>query len=462
VRRPIVVVGDVLLDVDVEARADRLVPDAPVPVLDEVARRYRPGGAALAAALAARASARPVQLVAPLPDDEEGSRLRELLPPEVELIAIPCDGRTAVKTRLRARGQTVARLDQGAGPVTVRALPKSAGAALHGAAALLVSDYGGGATGCEPLRELLAARAARASTVWDPHPRGGAPVPGVTVVTPNAGEAASAAPQITGDGVAAIRRRAEALLAAWRARSVAVTLGSRGALLSYGDGTSEMFPAPAAAGDPCGAGDCFAANVTAALADGAVPSEAVSTAVAAATSFVASGGAAGFGHEAAAPGPARPARPAEPWHQHAVAVAADVRARGGTVVATGGCFDLLHAGHIATLTAARSLGDCLIICLNSDDSVRRLKGTNRPLQPVADRARVLASLRDVDAVTVFDEDTPADVLRALRPDIWVKGGDYAGTELPEAELLRQWGGELVTVPYLNGRSTSELVQLAKR
>jgi rfaE bifunctional protein nucleotidyltransferase chain/domain len=155
-------------------------------------------------------------------------------------------------------------------------------------------------------------------------------------------------------------------------------------------------------------------------------------------------------------------RPAEPWHQHAVAVAADVRTRGGTVVATGGCFDLLHAGHIATLKAARSLGDCLIICLNSDDSVRRLKGTSRPLQPVADRARVLASLRDVDAVTIFDEDTPADVLRALRPDIWVKGGDYAGTELPEAELLRQWGGELVTVPYLNGRSTSGLVQLAKR
>jgi rfaE bifunctional protein nucleotidyltransferase chain/domain len=142
-------------------------------------------------------------------------------------------------------------------------------------------------------------------------------------------------------------------------------------------------------------------------------------------------------------------------------VIARARAQDGLVVATGGCFDLLHAGHIQTLTAARTLGDCLIVCLNSDESVRRLKGDPRPLQSQQDRARVLAALRVVDAVVVFDEDTPMALLDRLRPDIWVKGGDYTSDQLPETDLVRQWGGEVVTVGYLGGRSTSRLLARAQ-
>jgi D-beta-D-heptose 7-phosphate kinase/D-beta-D-heptose 1-phosphate adenosyltransferase len=140
------------------------------------------------------------------------------------------------------------------------------------------------------------------------------------------------------------------------------------------------------------------------------------------------------------------------------AVVRRTRAAGGTVVATGGCFDLLHAGHVATLAAARRLGDCLVVCLNSDDSVRRLKGDGRPLVPERDRARVLEALGAVDAVTVFDEDTPLAVLAEIRPDVWVKGGDYSAAALPETELLAGWGGEVVVVPYLAGRSTTRLVE----
>ena len=140
----------------------------------------------------------------------------------------------------------------------------------------------------------------------------------------------------------------------------------------------------------------------------------------------------------------------------AAVLARQVRAAGGTVVATGGCFDLLHAGHVSLLETARSLGDCLIVCLNSDASVRRLKGDGRPLNHVADRTAVLAALGSVDAIAVFDEDTPCPVLDQLRPDIWVKGGDYDGRELPEAALLETWGGVAVTVPYLSGRSTTRL------
>ncbi|GAB3958243.1 hypothetical protein GCM10027614_75380 [Micromonospora vulcania] len=132
------------------------------------------------------------------------------------------------------------------------------------------------------------------------------------------------------------------------------------------------------------------------------------------------------------------------------------------MVATGGCFDLLHAGHVATLQAARQLGDCLIVCLNSDASVAGLKGPDRPVMSEGDRGRLLAALSCVDAVMIFDEATPHAALSWLRPDIWVKGGDYAtgggdAATLPEAELLRRWGGNTVVVPYLDGRSTTDMI-----
>jgi rfaE bifunctional protein nucleotidyltransferase chain/domain len=131
------------------------------------------------------------------------------------------------------------------------------------------------------------------------------------------------------------------------------------------------------------------------------------------------------------------------------------------VVATGGCFDLLHAGHVRTLRAARGLGDCLVVCLNSDESVRGLKGPGRPLNREEDRAEVLRALGCVDQVVLFGEPSPERVLGELRPDVWVKGGDYTPESLPETELVRGWGGAVVVVPYHDGRSTTRLVRLAR-
>jgi rfaE bifunctional protein nucleotidyltransferase chain/domain len=132
------------------------------------------------------------------------------------------------------------------------------------------------------------------------------------------------------------------------------------------------------------------------------------------------------------------------------------------VVATGGCFDLLHAGHVGLLRAARQLGDCLIVCLNSDQSIRRSKGPGRPIVPEADRRRVLEALSGVDAVAVFDEDTPNRLLEELRPHVWVKGADYTGLPLPETEVLAAWSGRVALLPYLTGRSTTNLVHAAGR
>ena len=141
-------------------------------------------------------------------------------------------------------------------------------------------------------------------------------------------------------------------------------------------------------------------------------------------------------------------------------VVARVRARGGRVVATGGCFDVLHAGHVACLEAARRLGDSLVVLLNSDASVTRLKGPGRPVHTAQDRARVLLGLGCVDAVVVFEEDSPHAALERLRPDVWAKGGDYAAATLPEAPLVRSWGGRVVLLPYLPGRSTTRIIQHA--
>ena len=476
-RAPLVVVGDALLDRDLEGRAGRLAPDAPVPVVDDPAEQRRPGGAALAATLAARADGRVVVLVTALAEDEAGTALRELLAlAGVEVVDLGLAGRTPEKIRVRADGHSLLRLDRATRPGRVGPLGLEGRRALDGAGAVLVADYGRGVAAEPGVRAALAGLPGRRPLVWDPHPRGPAPVPGARLATPNRAEAAGFAPEVAGDTLAAVTAKARLLAERWSAAGVAVTLGARGALLVEGAGAPMVMPAPATTGgDPCGAGDRFAATAAGLLADGALPSEAVAGAVAAATAYVTAGGPTTIGPYLAQPpesgapewegnaraGGAMPVVHSPPTLsplERAKALIAVVRARGGTVVATGGCFDLLHAGHVATLVSARALGDCLVVCLNSDDSVRRLKGLERPLVPEVDRVAVLEALGCVDAVVPFDERTPEAVLERLRPDVFAKGGDYALAELPEAALLDSWGGQAVVLPYLEGRSTTQLMK----
>ncbi|CAL9631510.1 D-glycero-beta-D-manno-heptose 1-phosphate adenylyltransferase [Streptomyces pilosus] len=457
--KPLVVVGDVLLDEDIEGVATRLAPDAPAPVVDVTGDRRHPGGAGLAAALAARGG-RDVVLVTALGDDPASEAVRRGLSGRVRLLELPLHGTLPVKTRVLAGGRPVVRIDRGGG--TPGEPDGAVCEALAGAHAVLVADYGRHTAGA--VRAHLEDAARRTPLVWDPHPRGESPVPGARIVTPNAAEAVAlcaGTPGVSGPSLGAFAERGAALAERWRAAGVAVTLGDRGVLLTRpGGGTPMLIPAPfRAEGDPCGAGDCFAATTVAALADGLLPEEALQRAVAAAAAFVAAGGA-GNPDLWETPAVPAPGRGPGAGTADAFALAEGVRARGGTVVATGGCFDLVHAGHVGLLESARRIGDCLIVCLNSDASVTRRKGAGRPLNPVADRARVLAALGSVDAVVVFEEDTPAALLERLRPDVWVKGGDYSVQALPEAEVLRGWGGQAVVLPYLDGRSTTSLARRA--
>jgi D-beta-D-heptose 7-phosphate kinase/D-beta-D-heptose 1-phosphate adenosyltransferase len=448
VSRPLlVVVGDTLLDRDVEGRVQRIAPDAPAPVLDEESAADRPGGAGLAAVLAT-GHGYDVALITALADDAGGARLSELLTAAgVAVYALPMRGATPEKVRLRAGGQVLLRLDRGGtGEVPHTDVPDAALDVLGRAKAILVSDYGRGVARHPGLRETI--ERSGAPVVWDPHPNGPPPVPGVRLVTPNEAEVRRLSGDAGGGSTLTTAQRAGHLLRRrWRAGAVAVTIGAQGAILCHAGPTPLVVPTPAEAdGDTCGAGDRFAATAALALAGGALVSEAVQDAVAAATAYVAGDRTTAAERAVRAP-------------REATRLLAEMRATGGTIVATGGCFDLLHVGHLATLQAARRLGDCLIVCLNSDDSVRALKGPDRPLTPQADRARLIAALDCVDAVVVFDEPTPEAVLTWIRPDVWVKGGDY--TDPPEAELVRHWGGQTVIVPYVDGRSTTRTIAAAR-
>ena len=469
----IVVVGDVMLDVDLSGEATRLSPDAPVPVVDVSGVRRRAGGAGLVARMLAQ-DGWPVTLVTVLGDDDAGSQLRAQLA-GVRLVAGNSGYPSPVKTRVRAGSHPVVRFDQGCEKTPVPDVSPAMLRAVEKAGVVIVADYGRGLAANPQLRDLLARLAGDVPVIWDPHPSGPEPVPGVAVVTPNISEATKAVQAAggslptSGDPAAAV---AKVLLERWRSQAVLVTKGEEGAVLLQQDEASpRAVPAPRVeAGDPCGAGDRLAASLAVHLLAGRDLPEAAALAVHDAADFLAAGGVSALpdvaeadaGGTGTAPDAPRPApvpvrRTTEP-----LLLARSVRESGGKVVATGGCFDLIHAGHIRSLTAARELGDCLIVCLNSDDSVRRLKGPERPIIGQHDRAELLLAMECVDAVMVFDEDTPEAVLDRLRPDIWVKGGDYKGARLPESDLVESWGGRCLTVPFHPARSTTGLADaLAK-
>jgi D-beta-D-heptose 7-phosphate kinase/D-beta-D-heptose 1-phosphate adenosyltransferase len=442
----LVVFGDTLLDSDVEGTVDRLCPDAPVPVVDVQARRWRPGGAGLAAVLAARAG-HDVVLVTALGDDPEAGQLVDLLAADVAVVRMPLRGTTVCKTRIRAADRSLLRVDTGdglaAGAPTGHFFPT----ALRDAEAVLVSDYGRGVTGDPTVRDALLSLTGRVPVVWDPHPRGTQPVPGCRLVTPNETEAASTV-AVGAGGLAA----AAALRACWCCDAVAITLGACGAVLATADGCTalsvpEIEVSPDR--DPCGAGDAFASAVTGALLVNSSVRAAVAAAVCAASQFVAGGGAASVR--------SLPVEQPSSSRLSTTDVVTRLRRRGGRLVATGGCFDLLHPGHLSLLRQARALGDALVVCVNSDESVRRRKGPSRPIVPAADRIALLEALEPVDAVMMFDEDTPVALLETLRPDLWVKGGDYTISDLPEALVVHRHGGQVVIIPLVSGYSTSRIV-----
>jgi len=465
-REPLVVViGDCILDRWTVGEAERVSREAPAPVVRVTGTVAVPGGAANTAVNARALGAR-VRLVGLVGDDEAGCTLRERLDAAgvdtAHLVVVP-GTRTTTKSRVVGGDRVVVRVDELAAAPTAEhgaLLAAAVRRAIRCADAAVVCDYGLGVQASDVVPVLDVDRPG--AVVVDAHDltRWAALRP--DLVTPNAGEAAALLGHDLGTGpdrVAAVVAAREAVLRLTGAGAAVVTLDRDGTVLLEA-GADEGFrtrAVPASEQQASGAGDTFCAAATVALAVRAPLRDAVAVAQAAADVVVREAGTSVCTAAALLDSVTAPAATVVD-HDELAAAVDRARADGRRVVFTNGCFDVVHRGHTTYLRQARDLGDLLVVALNDDDSVRRLKGPERPINPAEDRAGVLAALACVDLVTVFATDTPIPLIERLRPEVYVKGGDYSPEMLRETEVVRAYGGEVVMVDYVPEHSTTAVVR----
>ncbi len=464
----VLVVGDALLDVYLSGPAERLCREGPVPVVHLTSRVACPGAAANAAANLAALGAS-VTLVGVVGADPAGVELRARLDDAgVDTGGVVADEqrRTLTLTRLRADGQLLARYDDGdRGPLGAQVQATLAAAVARAyprADAVLVSDYAHGTLTGAVQDELLVQQSRhRPTAVVDAKHVAAWRALRPTAVTPNWAEAVRLLGNGELDGVderaLGIAAHGERILDQAGALLAAVTLDRDGAVLfERGQPPHRTYAQPRPDGRAIGAGDTYVATFTLALAAGATGPAAAELASRAADTALADPA------TAVCTAPALVARFAgEDKVAPDVAALADrtaaARRAGRRVVLTNGCFDLLHRGHVTYLNRAKTLGDVLVVAVNGDGSVRRLKGPGRPVNPVADRVAVLGGLSCVDHLLVFDHDTCERVLAAVRPDVYVKGGDHRLEDLPEAPVAQRLGIDVRLLPLMADRSTTRVI-----
>jgi D-beta-D-heptose 7-phosphate kinase/D-beta-D-heptose 1-phosphate adenosyltransferase len=466
--RRVVCVGDLMVDRFVYGDVSRVSPEAPIPVLAR-SRELVMLGAAGNVARNVAALGGSVALVGVIGDDAEGREALRLVGEEAEvegyLIADP-DRPSTLKTRFISGGQQLLRVDLEAsrpveGAVEQR-LVRTLRDAAEGAGVILISDYGKGVvTDAVIAAARTAADACGAQVVVDSKARSFARYGAVDLIKPNALELAHATdlPAETDEEVEAALAHA---LGLWDARAILVTRAAKGISLAVRGGTVRHFrTTPREVFDPSGAGDTTLAALGLAIAAGAAVEQAIAFAQLASGVAVGKAGTSTVSPdelvEAALSAHLAPAEAKVATASRMVEEVARWRARGLRVGFTNGCFDILHKGHVAYLTQAKAWCDRLIVGLNSDDSVRRLKGEGRPINDLESRALVLAGLGSVDLVVPFDEDTPIDLIEAAKPDVLVKGADYAEEEVVGAKQVRAWGGEVRLAAIVEGYSTTAAI-----
>lgn len=455
--RKVLVVGDLMLDRYVWGRATRISPEAPVPVVLAEQETLAPGGAANTAANIAALGGKAV-LVGFLGKDEAAQELQaELRRRGVECEAIPWGLPTIQKVRVMGGSQQLIRVDyEKPGTGDAEKLLEACRRHADDADLIVVSDY---AKGAISERLMAGLRDTRKRIIVDPKPQNGLLYRGVFLVKPNAIEAGqmSGADCATEEGVAAAGR----LLAERFGSHVLITRGRQG--ISLYERTGDVTHIPTAAtevSDVTGAGDTATAAVALTLAAGGTLKEACVLANAAGGIKVGKTGTATVSQQELAGGIERRGTKVRNVGELAVIVK-DLQRRGKKVVFTNGCYDILHIGHTRLLQHARSLGDALVLGLNTDASVRRLKGPTRPIIPQEERAEIMGALPFVDHIVFFDEDTPVNIIGALQPDVHVKGGDWRIEDLPERSVIEGYGGKIVIVPHVGGKSTTGIVNRIK-
>jgi D-beta-D-heptose 7-phosphate kinase/D-beta-D-heptose 1-phosphate adenosyltransferase len=463
----ILVVGDIMLDRYIHGEVERISPEAPVPVLRHARRYERPGGAANVAMNLAGLGCHAF-LAGFWGSDSEQAELARLLEPNgIDTVGVVSSSLPTIsKTRIVARTQQLLRLDiEGR-----ESYPHEESLRLEARAvelvtkvhAVILSDYAKGALTAQLCEAVIrAARSAGIPVLVDPKTRDLSKYSGATTVCPNLGELSLATGVPT-------HHTADLLAAAQVQRKehdfefLTVTMSEKGITILSEDG---QYHSPARARevfDVSGAGDTVIATLAASLAGGLHVHTAVELANLAAGIVVGKVGTVPIAaHElVAALTPSSGIASGEKIldFERVQLRVAEWRAAGETVVFTNGCFDLLHVGHITLLEDCRRFGSKLVLGLNSDTSVSRLKGPARPIVGERERARVMAALAAVDAVVLFDQDTPLELIRALKPNVLVKGGDYTIDTVVGHEDVFAQGGRVEIIPTVEGFSTSNIVE----
>jgi D-beta-D-heptose 7-phosphate kinase/D-beta-D-heptose 1-phosphate adenosyltransferase len=459
------VVGDVMLDEYWFGPTSRISPEAPVPVVRVSQSQARAGGAANVAINLASLGAQ-TTVVGIVGRDERAETLRKVLLAKdvaaalVESATCP----TITKLRVLSRNQQLIRLDTEELFPAAEASPvmRTVDRLIAGADTCVLSDYGKG-TLTDVQAMIALCRRHGVATLVDPKGDEFSRYRGATALTPNLAEFEAVVGTVADDDE--LVRRGQALRRDLELDALLVTLSERGMVVIGGSAGPVFLPARAReVFDVTGAGDTVVAALAAGLGTGLGIVDAAMLANLAAGLVVRKIGSAFV----------TPMELRQALHEHgqggrailrreeAQSVAAEARARGERIVMTNGCFDILHAGHVAYLEEAKTRGDRLVVAVNDDDSVRRLKGAGRPINSLEDRMAVLAGLAAVDWVVPFHEDTPERLVGEVLPDVLVKGGDYRPEDIAGGPAVLANGGTVEVLSFKAGRSTSRLLEAIRK
>ncbi|ADE16526.1 rfaE bifunctional protein [Nitrosococcus halophilus Nc 4] len=460
----VLIIGDVMLDRYWHGATSRISPEAPVPVVHVTGREERPGGAGNVAVNVAALGAQ-ATLLGLIGTDEAATTLRSLLTRQGVHCRLEGVSNMATITKLRviSHHQQLLRLDfeDGLIPAYSEALLPAYGVALNSRPVVILSDYGKG-TLQAPQRLITLGREAGVPILIDPKGADFSRYHGASIITPNLAEFEAVVGPCADD--AALVEKGEQLRRQLALEALLITRGEQGmTLLQQGHAPLHLPTEAREVFDVTGAGDTVISVLGAALAAGNTFKEATTLANLAAGIVVGKLGTASVTRDelqrALHPITTRRGILTEEELLPLIHLA---RSRGERIVMTNGCFDILHPGHVGYLAEARQLGDRLIVAVNDDASVQRLKGKDRPVNNLAQRMAVLSALHDVDWVVPFSEDTPARLIERVLPDILVKGGDYTPEQVAGSKAVVANGGKAIILNYQQGCSTSQIIEAIRK
>lgn len=460
-------IGDIMLDKFVYGEVNRISPEAPIPVLKTKSDKLLLGGAGN---VANNLSCLGVEthFISVIGNDSTGKTITKLIKkiPNIEANLITVEKRpTTLKTRFIASGQQMMRVDDETTLNIDHSIESNiidlTGSALDNCGALVLADYGKGVLTRSLLKQIIKlAKSRKIPVVIDPQGFDYSAYNGANLITPNLKELSEATTMPTGSDEE-INAAAISLISKYKINSVLATRSGDGMSLidkkcftTFAAEAREIF-------DVSGAGDTVAATVSACLAANIKLDHGVKLANIAAGIVVAKLGTAvvytndiisNFRNESIK------SIDKKLYTIHSITEQIEIwRSKGLKIGFTNGCFDILHPGHLSTITKAKSLCDKLIVGLNSDSSVKNLKGNNRPVQSEAARSKILVSLEDVDGVIIFNEKNPNNILKIIKPEIFVKGADYSIENIPEAKIIHSYGGDIILADIKDGFSTTNTI-----